>query len=106
MSGQAAVERCRRGVTVQSIRLSSGLAVCLLGVALQAQTVFHPTTTLAQERGANTSATESFSGQKNGNLPARNVSKVPIRTLLYPGSTAKIFAHLVPWFGFGNHADV
>ena len=31
---------------------------------------------------------------------------MPIRSLLYAGSTAKIYAHLVPWFGFGDHMNV
>jgi hypothetical protein len=37
---------------------------------------------------------------------ATNISKAPTRNLLYPGSTAKIYAHLVPWFGFGDHMNV
>ena len=35
-----------------------------------------------------------------------NISKVPTRSLLYPGSTAKIYAHFMPWFGFGDHMNV
>jgi hypothetical protein len=91
---------------VQLTRFSSGIFFAILSLTLHAQTVFHPGTTLTAEQSANTSAADSFPGQKNGNISGRNVSKVPTRTLLNAGSTAKLFAHLVPWFGFGNHVDI
>ena len=69
-------------------------------------TTITPTTTLAAETGNNTSAADSFVQQTNGNAGAANVSKLPIRTLLYPGSTTKIFAHLVGWFGGSGHMNV
>ncbi|HSK42547.1 MAG TPA: PKD domain-containing protein [Candidatus Binatia bacterium] len=72
----------------------------LAGTALKA------TTTLAAETSNNTSAADSFATQTNGNIGATNISKAPVRSLLYPGSTAKIYAHLVPWFGFGDHMSV
>jgi hypothetical protein len=71
-----------------------------------AGTAFKATTTLAAETSNNTSAANSFATQTNNNLGATNISKAPIRSLLYPGSTAKIYAHLVPWFGFGDHMNV
>lgn len=71
-----------------------------------AATTFTPTTTLSAETGNNTSAAASFATQTNGNIAGANISKVPMRTLLYPGSTAKIYAHFVPWFGFGDHMNV
>jgi PKD repeat protein len=71
-----------------------------------AGTAFKATTTLAAETANNTSAANSFATQTNNNLGATNISKAPIRSLLYPGSTAKIYAHLVPWFGFGDHMNV
>jgi PKD repeat protein len=71
-----------------------------------ATTPFKATTTLTAETSNNTSAADSFVTQTNGNIGATNISKVPIRSLLYPGSTAKIYAHLVPWFGFGDHMSV
>jgi PKD repeat protein len=71
-----------------------------------AGTAFKATTTLAAETSNNTSAANSFTTQTNNNLGATNISKAPIRSLLYPGSTAKIYAHLVPWFGFGDHMNV
>jgi PKD repeat protein len=71
-----------------------------------AGTAFKATTTLSAETSNNTSAANSFTTQTNNNLGATNISKAPIRSLLYPGSTAKIYAHLVPWFGFGDHMNV
>jgi hypothetical protein len=71
-----------------------------------AATTFKPTTTLAAETGNNTSAAASFAAQSNGNIAGANISKVPMRSLLYTGSTAKIYAHFVPWFGFGDHMNV
>jgi phage baseplate assembly protein gpV len=65
-----------------------------------------PSTTLSAETGNNTSAADSFAAQTNGNAAAANVSKLPIRTLLYPGSATKIYAHLVAWFGSSGHMDV
>ncbi|HET9364640.1 MAG TPA: PKD domain-containing protein, partial [Candidatus Angelobacter sp.] len=71
-----------------------------------AQTHFNPTTTLTAETGNNTSAADNFAAQPNGNMSPGNVSKVPLQSLLYPGSTAKLYAHLVQWFGYGDHVDV
>lgn len=71
-----------------------------------AGTTFKATTTLAAETTNNTSAASSFATQTNGNVKAVNISKVPMRSLLYSGSTAKIYAHFVPWFGFGDHMNV
>jgi PKD repeat protein len=71
-----------------------------------AGTTFKATTTLAAETSNNTSTADSFAAQTNGNIGATNISKAPVRSLLYPGSTAKIYAHLVPWFGFGDHMNV
>ncbi|MCI0352398.1 MAG: hypothetical protein L0Z53_23520 [Acidobacteriales bacterium] len=65
-----------------------------------------PTTTLSAEASNNTSAASTFAAQSNGNAKPGNVSKLPIRDLLYPGATTKIYAHLMPWFGPSNHMDV
>jgi hypothetical protein len=77
-----------------------------LCVVVSAQTRFNPSTTLTAETENNTSAPDTFASARNGNIAPGNVSKVPIRTLLYSGSAAKAYAHLVPWFGFGDHIDV
>ena len=73
---------------------------------LLAGTAITPTTTLAIETGNNTSTASSFATQSNGNAGASNISKVPIRNLLYAGSATKIYAHLMPWFGGANHMNV
>jgi len=75
-------------------------------LSASAGTTFKPTTTLAAETANNTSAAQSFLKQTNGNIAGANISKAPMRSLLYPGSTAKIYAHFVPWFGFGDHMNV
>jgi PKD repeat protein len=71
-----------------------------------AGTQFQATTTLTAETSNNTSTASSFAAQTNGNLGPSNISKMPIRSLLYAGSTAKIYTHFMPWFGFGDHMNV
>ena len=63
-------------------------------------------TTLQAETGNNTSAANSFPGQKNGDAAASNVSKLPISKLLYSGSTTKVYGHMLGWFGKPNHISV
>jgi PKD domain len=63
-------------------------------------------TTLQAETGNNSSAANSFAGQTNGNAGAGNVSKLPIGSLLYGGSTTKVYAHWLSWFGQSNHMNV
>ncbi len=58
-----------------------------------------PTTTLIAETSNNTSAANSFQAQSNGDIGASNISKLDIHTLLYPGASTKIYAHLMLWFG-------
>jgi len=91
-------------VRIYAVWVTVLLLICSLSAA--AGTAFKATTTLTAETSNNTSAANTFSTQTNNNLGATNISKAPIRSLLYPGSTAKIYAHLVPWFGFGDHMDV
>ncbi len=88
-------------------RLNCALSILLLagGTAL-ASTPIKPTTTLAIETGNNTSAASTFLAQSNGNAAAGNVSKVSIRTLMYPGSHTKMYVHLMPWFGTSSHMNV
>lgn len=71
-----------------------------------ASTPVVPDTTLAQQTANNTSAANSFKTQTNGNLGASNISKVPLKTLLYPGFSGKLYAHFMPWFGGSNHMNV
>ena len=63
-------------------------------------------TTVQAETGNNTSTANSFPGQKNGNAPASNVSKLAIASLLYSGATTKIYATWLGWFGLNNHMSV
>ncbi|HTC46756.1 MAG TPA: hypothetical protein VK722_05515 [Candidatus Aquilonibacter sp.] len=65
-----------------------------------------PTTTLAAQTSNNTSAANTFTTQSNGNKGAGNISKVDIHTLLYPGATTRIYAHMVMWFGQSNHMNI
>lgn len=69
-------------------------------------TAFKATTTLTAETANNTSTANTSLSQSNGNLGAANISKAPVRNLLYPGATAKIYVHLMPWFGFPDHMNV
>src|SRR5215831_7540461 len=82
------------------------LFVFVASLAASAATPFQATTKLVTETGNNTSAASSFTTQTNGNIAPGNISNVPVRTLLYPGSTAKIYAQFLPWFGFGDHVNV
>jgi len=83
-------------------------ALGLLCISLQtwAAIPINPTTTLSAETSNNTSAANTFASQSNSNLGAANISKLPIRDLLYPGATTKIYVHLMPWFGPSNHMNV
>lgn len=53
----------------------------------------------------NTSASSRYRGSR-GNAPAGNVSRLPIRSLLYPGSQTRIYTRYMPWFGDSHHRDV
>ncbi len=81
------------------------LFLCATGICVAGTSVV-PTTTLAAQTSNNTSAVNSFVAQSNGNSGAGNVSKVDVHTLLYPGSTTKLYAHLMLWFGGSNHMNV
>jgi hypothetical protein len=65
-----------------------------------------PTTTLAAQTGINTSAAGDFVNQTNGNLGANNISKIDTHSLLYSGSSTKVLAQLLLWFGLPNHMNV
>src|ERR1051325_7168103 len=55
----------------------------------------------------NTSAGASFRGMYNGNAQPGHVSKLPIRSLLYPGATTKIYARVVAFFDQNKkHVDI
>ncbi|RXV69734.1 hypothetical protein D1006_32435 [Burkholderia stabilis] len=49
---------------------------------------------------ANTSGSRDFKGSSNGLLAGTSsVSKIDVHTLLYPGSTTRVLAHYLPWWG-------
>lgn len=80
------------------------MAVCLmLALFLFLQTAFAQNpSSLANESGNNTSAA---AGSSNGNAQPGNVSKLPIRSLLYPGATTTIVVRFMPWFGDKGHRE-
>src|SRR5215472_4913258 len=82
------------------IVLMSWTGVCAAGNSIV------PTTTVTAQQASNSSAANSFSAQTNGNAGVSNVSKVDTHSLLYPGATTKIYAHLLLWFGGSNHMNV
>lgn len=71
-----------------------------------AQTSFIPTTTLSAESGNNTSAPGSIATYTSQHAASGNVSKQPIRELLYAGANTKVFAALMGWFGKSSHIPV
>ena len=77
-------------------RIRLFLSIVLFSLPVFAGTTFKATTTLTAETGNNTSTASSFTAQTNGNIGPSNISKVSTSSLLYPGSTAKIYAHFLP----------
>ncbi len=88
----------------RSLSLASFVLLCVS--AALGQLTIHPTTTLSSELGNNTSAANTFPGTSNGNLSAGNISKVPVRSLLYSGATTRIYTHVVPWWGKSGHISI
>src|SRR5438552_18294702 len=90
-----------------NLRLSAILFFLALTSSLGfANTAVIPSTTLAIETGNNTSAAVAFTAQSNGNAGAGNVSKMPMRSLLYSGATTKMYAGIQPWYGGTDHMNV
>jgi PKD repeat protein len=87
---------------LQTVRVA--IMFLAFAVSSVASTTVTPTTTLAAETGNNTSAANSFANSSNGNLGAGNVSKVNIHKLV--GSSAKVYAHFMGWWGSSSHIDV
>jgi PKD repeat protein len=89
------------------MRKSLVLALTLLFASMAAATTpVTPTTTLTAETSNNTSTANTFTGMANGNVGASNVSKVSLKTMMYPGFNGKMYAHLMGWFGWSNHVSV
>ena len=92
-------------IAASSLRLTIFLAACG-GTHTPTGAIPPASTTLQAETGNNTSAPNSFARQTNGNAAASNISKLPIGSLLYSGSTTKIYATWLGWFGKPNHMNV
>ena len=67
---------------------------------------FKPDTTLAAQTANNTSASNAVGAYTNQHAASGNVSKVPMRSLLYSGANTKVFAALMGWFGKSGHISV
>lgn len=92
---------------MQRLFLLLSFCFALVGSAPAQDVPPRPETTLDSETRNNTSASDRFSGMSNGNPAPSHVSKLPLRSLLYPGATTKIYARLVPFFlPSQKHVDV
>src|SRR5205807_8990604 len=78
----------------------------VFSTAAMAGTPFKATTTLTAETSNNTSTANVFATQSNGNAGPTNVSKLPVRSLMYPGAASKVYVNFLPWFGFGDHMNI
>jgi hypothetical protein len=94
------ISMLRHGFSVLAITLALSLATFATDLKIV------PTTTLSAQTGNNTSASNAFDNQSNGNSGANNISKVDVHSLLYPGARTKIYAHLELWFGRSDHMNV
>lgn len=83
-----------------------GLLTVLLTGSAGAQLNFVPATTLSAETSNNTAAPATINTTTAGNAASGNVSKLPLRSLLYPGSQTRIYAALMGWFGKSSHISV
>jgi hypothetical protein len=70
------------------------------------QLTITPTTTLTAQTTNNTSTASTFTTQSNGNIGPRNISKIDVHSLLYPGASTKVFAHLMLWWGKPSHINI
>ncbi|HYX52348.1 MAG TPA: hypothetical protein VE783_02790, partial [Candidatus Limnocylindrales bacterium] len=81
-------------MTMKFVRAAAlGILVCLLVFGAAAQ---RSDRSIDDEARANTSAAESNA----------HVSRLPVRSLLYPGATTKIYVRVMPWFGDSKHVQV
>ena len=87
-------------------RLGVFCLLMLLSLSADGQLTITPTTTLSTETSNNTSASSTFRAQTDGNAGPGNVSESSIRSLLYPGSTTRIYAAVMPWFGSPSHNSI
>jgi PKD repeat protein len=81
-------------------------ALCLFATLAQAQTTLAPSTTLTAETSNNTSAPDAIGTYTQGHAANGNISKVPMRSLLYNGANTKVYAALMGWFGKSSHLNI
>lgn len=86
--------------------LAAAILLATVPHATAANLTITPTTTLAAETANNTSTAESFVTSTNGNLGAGNVSKQPLRDLVYPGFAGQVYVNWVPWWGSASHVNI
>lgn len=65
-----------------------------------------PTTTRTAETSNNTSAPNGISSATNGGVAYGNISKLPVKSLLYPGANPKVYASLMGWWGKSGHISI
>src|SRR5256885_9683285 len=82
------------------------ILIVLAQIAHAQSFVLTPTTTMQAETANNSSTADSFAGLSNANEASGNISKLPLRSLLYAAANTKIYAHFMPWFGQPGHIDV
>jgi PKD repeat protein len=82
------------------------LVLCLLATLAAAQTTLTPNTTLTAETSNNTSAPDTISTLTQGHAASGNISRVPMRSLLYSGANTKVYAAIMGWFGKSSHLNV
>lgn len=78
------------------MRIPALFPLVSLTVVLPLAIALQQARTLEQEMAPNTSAAGANS----------RVSELPIRALLYPGATTKIYVRMMPWFGDPKHIQV
>lgn len=87
-----------------SFAIASVIALCTNAAAANLQIV--PSTTHTAETSNNTSAPDAINATTRGYAVSGNMSKLPIKSLLYSGATPKIYAALMGWFGKSGHISV
>jgi Glycosyl hydrolase family 71 len=80
------------------LRVFVAAMLALAAETCSAQSSSATMTTLDLQTKNNTSASNKFHGSENGNAAPGHVSKLPLRSLLYPGTATKIYARVVPFF--------
>lgn len=81
------------------------ISIVLLSLASYGQDSVGQVTTYAALTAKNSSAALGTTSQVSG-TPSENVSKIPITSVIAPGSSTRVFTHLPVWFGTSTHQDV